>query len=531
MAGKDYRCTWGSILLLAPLICSQVFAQSAAQVEPANYKGTIVLVHGAWGGGWAFREVDRLLSVDGYKVYRPTLTGQGERSHLSSPNIDLSNHIQDVVNLIEWENLHNVILIGHSYGGMVITGVVDRIPNRVKQVIYLDAFAPENGESGEVMRKMAKNPLNLTEKDGFFVPTWLKPDALLPHDVLMPVKTFSEAITLKNQDKARKISTAYILTVDPGKQPEDDPFYSSYQRAGQRGWKTMVMEGDHNVQWSRPKQLVTYLECAAEMKDPKEAGIALPAPEPAPLGAPTVGIAAGKSTYVIVHGAWGGGYAFKTVDELLTGDGHKVYCPTLTGLGEHFNLSNPNIDLSTHIQDVVNVILWEDLHDVVLVGHSYGGMVITGVADRVPERIKHIVYVDAFLPNDGESLNTARGPSPARGPTTARSARRGGGTNVPAGFRAIGNYDPNRPPPHDVPQSEKTFSEVEVLRNQNAVKRIPATYILNTTHADLKPEGAQFYFFYQRAKERGWDMHITQSDHNIQTSHPRDLVTFLEDVK
>ncbi len=91
------------------------------------------------------------------------------------------------------------------------------------------------------------------------------------------------------------------------------------------------------------------------------------------------------STFVLVHGAWGGGWDWRHVADLLTADGNTVFRPTLTGQGEHSNLSSTNIDLDTHIQDIVNVILWENLHDVVLMGHSYGGMVITGVADRVPD--------------------------------------------------------------------------------------------------------------------------------------------------
>src|SRR3984957_4235854 len=111
---------------------------------------------------------------------------------------------------------------------------------------------------------------------------------------------------------------------------------------------------------------------------------------------------AGRITYVLVHGAWGGGWDWKHVDDLLTADGFKVYRASLTGQGERAHLANTNIDLNTHIQDVVNIILWEDLHNVVLVGHSYGGMVITGVADRIPERLKHVIYVDALLPENGE---------------------------------------------------------------------------------------------------------------------------------
>jgi len=239
-----------------------------------------------------------------------------------------------------------------------------------------------------------------------------------------------------------------------------------------------------------------------------------------------------KFTYVIVHGAWGGGFAFKEVDNLLSADGHKVYRPTLTGQGERVHLASPDIDLTTHITDIVNVILWEELHDVILVGHSYGGMVITGVADRVPDRIKHIIYVDAFLPENGESLNTSRGGGrgTGRGPATGPAARGGRGpTTGPVGFVMLGNMDPNRPPPHDVPQPAKTLSEPVVLKNQDAVKKIPATYIL-TVDPGRQPEQDQFYFFYQRARDRGWPVLTMEGDHNVQRSHPKELVQLLEKV-
>ena len=92
--------------------------------------------------------------------------------------------------------------------------------------------------------------------------------------------------------------------------------------------------------------------------------------------------------YVLVHGASGGGWDWRTMDELLTSNGHRVYRPTLTGLGEKMHLASPAIDLATHINDITNVILFEDIQEVVLVGHSYAGMVITGVMNQVPERIK-----------------------------------------------------------------------------------------------------------------------------------------------
>ena len=110
------------------------------------------------------------------------------------------------------------------------------------------------------------------------------------------------------------------------------------------------------------------------------------------------------TTYVLVHGGHHGGWCYKNVARLLRNAGHEVYSPTLTGLGERRHLLSADVDLDMHIADVVGVLTVEDLRDVVLVGHSYGGMVITGVADRVPDRIKELVYLDAAHPGNGESL-------------------------------------------------------------------------------------------------------------------------------
>src|SRR5436190_9278884 len=118
-----------------------------------------------------------------------------------------------------------------------------------------------------------------------------------------------------------------------------------------------------------------------------------------------------KYTFVVVHGATAGGWEWKSTGKFLTDDGHTVYRATLTGLGEREHLNSPDIDLQTHINDVVNLILYEDLHDVVLTGHSYGGMVITGVIDRIPERIRHVVFLDAAVPDDACRSGSLRRPS------------------------------------------------------------------------------------------------------------------------
>ena len=108
---------------------------------------TFVLVHGAWHGGWCYKRVARLLRQAGHDVYTPTLTGLGERAHLMNRTIDLDTHVQDVVGVIRCEELSDVVLCGHSYGGMVIAGVAEQIAAKIRSLVYLDAFVPENGKS------------------------------------------------------------------------------------------------------------------------------------------------------------------------------------------------------------------------------------------------------------------------------------------------------------------------------------------------------------------------------------------------
>ena len=117
------------------------------------------------------------------------------------------------------------------------------------------------------------------------------------------------------------------------------------------------------------------------------------------------------STFVLVHGAWHGGWCWQRVAERLNGAGHKVFAPTLTGLGERSHLLRQGIDLKTHIADVVNVLKWERLTDVVLCGHSYGGFVISGVAEQMAPAIRSIVFLDAFVPQNGESVRDLTGPA------------------------------------------------------------------------------------------------------------------------
>lgn len=119
------------------------------------------------------------------------------------------------------------------------------------------------------------------------------------------------------------------------------------------------------------------------------------------------------ATYVLVHGAWSGAHGFRRVRELLQDSGHRVFTPSLTGLGERAHLTSPGIGLSTHVSDLVNHVLYEDLDSIVLLGFSYGGCVVTGAVEHIAARIRHLVFLDAFVPEDGQSVFSLLGEAPA----------------------------------------------------------------------------------------------------------------------
>jgi len=249
-----------AIALLILILTTVLDIASAQTSKPdPSTKPTIVIVHGAWGGSWAFRKVDSLLREKGFNVYRPQLTGLGERVHLSRPDIGLSTHIEDVVNMILFEDLHDIILVGHSYGGMVITGVADRVPDRIRRLVYLDAFVPNDGESAmSLVGSRGGSWLKDMIKGDYIVPVWVKPDQPPPHDVPQPLKTFTEPIVLKNK-AGLKVPATYILTVEVGKEAKDDDFWLQAQRAKERGWPVEQLTADHNAQWSAPEALVAML--------------------------------------------------------------------------------------------------------------------------------------------------------------------------------------------------------------------------------------------------------------------------------
>ena len=136
------------------------------------------------------------------------------------------------------------------------------------------------------------------------------------------------------------------------------------------------------------------------------------------------------ASVVLAHGAWSAAWAWKKMRPLLRAAGHEFFSPTYTGLGERAHLANPEVDLTTHIDDVASVLEFEDLKDVTLLGHSYGGMVATGVADRLADRIARVVYIDAFAPKDGQSLFDLVGPK-AEGNMRKGAEKDGDGWKLP----------------------------------------------------------------------------------------------------
>jgi pimeloyl-ACP methyl ester carboxylesterase len=180
---------------------------------------TYVLVSGAWLGGWAWQPVARRLGEHGHDVYPVTLTGLGERSHLATPEVDLDTYITDVVNLLEVEDLHDVVLVGHSYAGHVITGVADRVPERIGLLTYLDAGPSPDGAAFMDMQEPEARQMieRLVEEagDGWRIPmpSWeelgvmgaslegLGPDErarMRSHAAAQPVRTWSQPLSLKN---------------------------------------------------------------------------------------------------------------------------------------------------------------------------------------------------------------------------------------------------------------------------------------------------------------------------------------------
>jgi pimeloyl-ACP methyl ester carboxylesterase len=246
-------------------------AQHAAVLqiaERASPMATYVLVHGAWHGSWCWKRVRKALQAASHDVFTPTLTGVGERSHLNAPGVNLSTHIADVANLIRLEELSDVILCGHSYGGCVMSGAADRVPNRIRALVYLDAFILENGEAlidllppeqVERMRRMAQDAgdgwkvppipaeaFKVNPRDSAWVDRQCTPQSLA---------AFEERIKLTNsftliKDVTHILATGYT---------EGSPFPACHERAKKKGWKTRTIPCGHDVMLDLPEELTALL--------------------------------------------------------------------------------------------------------------------------------------------------------------------------------------------------------------------------------------------------------------------------------
>ena len=217
------------------------------------------IVHGAWGGGWEWREVETLLRARGHDVTRPTLTGVGERAHLFTSSVGLDTHVEDVVRHLEFEGLEEVVLCGHSYGGMVVTGVVDRVPARVTRLLYVDAFVPRDGESlldllppgwVAMLRDSAAEGRVPPPADPAY-PAWY-----VERVRDQPLAAFEQPLRLSGRGDA--VPRSYIRCLQ-----SDAPLEPSVERARSAGWTMREIAAHHDAQIDDPVGLAELLSALA----------------------------------------------------------------------------------------------------------------------------------------------------------------------------------------------------------------------------------------------------------------------------
>ena len=250
---------------------SDTSAAKKTPASPTSEQRDFVLVHGAFHGGWCYARVANLLRSRGHRVFTPTLTGLGERSHLVHAGIDCSTHIQDVINVIKWEQLKNVVLCGHSYGGLVIGGVADKIPEQIASLVYLDAILPEDGKSALDLLDASSRAafINSTVENGgvmspppppaaFNVNAADRPlvDALCtPH----PFATLCERLKLTGayQNISKK---TFILATGWGETQIREIYARIKEKArSDRTWTTLEVPSGHDVMLDAPQRLTEIL--------------------------------------------------------------------------------------------------------------------------------------------------------------------------------------------------------------------------------------------------------------------------------
>ncbi len=233
----------------------------------AEAQRTFVLVHGAWHGGWCWRRVADILRERGHIVFTPTLTGLADRSHLMSADIMLQTHADDVINLILWERLDNVCLVGHSYGGFVTSLVAEEVGDKISSFIFLDAFAPEDGDDrlkminpavrAEIEAAAARGEVSRAAPPASYFRVQ-SPEDIAWVDSLMtpqPNGVWHGAIKLTGA-RERVARKAYIRA---GKYPSES-FDAAMAKCGKRpGWECLTLDAGHDIMVDAPRELADTL--------------------------------------------------------------------------------------------------------------------------------------------------------------------------------------------------------------------------------------------------------------------------------
>jgi hypothetical protein len=220
----------------------------------------IVLVHGAWSGGWCWRRVVDRLTAKGYYVTAPTLSGVGERSHLNPDTIDLTTQINDIVNEVKWKDLDGITLVGHSFGGIVITGATEKIRERIAAIVYVDAFIPLDGESMSSLRNNAGSPLPVptvpSPPAAYFKVNAADVDWVNSKATAHPTKAFTEPVHVT--DAYQRIPKKVYIRAPAFKQTAFDTAYARCR--GDSSWKTYELPCGHAVMIDMPAELTEIIE-------------------------------------------------------------------------------------------------------------------------------------------------------------------------------------------------------------------------------------------------------------------------------